>query len=61
MNKVVRKVKMNACRKATKISSRLIPTLPRTAGIAIPKPMPALIEPALRIKPNGSKLWIFNY
>ena len=37
---------MNACRKATNSSSRLIAALASTTGTAMPRPSPALIEPA---------------
>ena len=50
---------MNACRKATKISSIVIATLPATAGTAMPNPMAADAAPALRMKPSStaSRMW----
>src|SRR5215207_1010117 len=39
MNRVVKNVKMNAWSRATKISSKVIATLPRTTGTATPRPL----------------------
>ena len=60
MNSAVRNVKMNACRKATKISSSMIATLPATTTtpIASPPPTPSAAA-AVKIRPSStpSRMW----
>src|SRR4051794_807499 len=59
MNRVVRKVKMNACRNATKISSRLIAMLPGTTGMATRSELPMLFSAAdkMKLSSTASSTW----